>query len=102
MIGIGIAVVVLILAYILYKAFNKSAAASENGVEGNETEAASNGKVNGGIPGEVLAAISMTLYELDNDVHDIESNVLTFKRKQSTYSPWSSKIYGLTQTPNKK
>jgi len=46
------------------------------------------------VPGEVAAAISMAIY-LASELHDEESNVLTIKKVSRTYSPWSSKIYGL-------
>ncbi len=49
-----------------------------------------------------IAAIGMALYQYENDLHDIESTVLTFNRTAKAYSPWSSKIYGLRQLPNKK
>jgi Na+-transporting methylmalonyl-CoA/oxaloacetate decarboxylase gamma subunit len=45
--------------------------------------------------GEVFAAIAAALYEVENDVHDLEDTVLTIHRVARTYSPWSSKIYGL-------
>lgn len=48
------------------------------------------------ITGEEIAAISMALQILLSDVHDEESNVITIKRIERRYSPWSSKIYGLT------
>ncbi len=51
------------------------------------------------ISGEVMAAISMALYEMTNDAHDVENTVLTIERTRRTYSPWSSKIYGLRQMP---
>ncbi len=51
------------------------------------------------VSGEVMAAISMALYELTNDAHDVENTVLTIARTRRTYSPWSSKIYGLRQSP---
>ncbi|MDD3166838.1 MAG: OadG family protein, partial [Bacteroidales bacterium] len=54
------------------------------------------------VPGEVMAAISMALYEMSNDAHDIENTVLTIARTRRSYSPWSSKIYGLREIPNKK
>ncbi|MDD4608831.1 MAG: OadG family transporter subunit [Bacteroidaceae bacterium] len=54
------------------------------------------------IPGEVFAAIATALHEAQNDVHDIESTILTINKVKRSYSPWSSKIYGLRQTPNKK
>lgn len=49
--------------------------------------------------GEIFAAISMALYEISDDNHDIENTVLTIRKVQRRYSPWSSKIYGLRQTP---
>jgi hypothetical protein len=51
------------------------------------------------IPGEVNAAIVMTLYLYQNELHDIENTVLTIKKVSRTYSPWSSKIYGLRRNP---
>jgi hypothetical protein len=55
----------------------------------------------GDISGETLAAISAALYELNEDVHDIERTVLTIQKVKRNYSPWSSKIYGLRDTPTK-
>ena len=54
------------------------------------------------IPGEVIAAISMALHEKQNDIHDIEDTVLTISRVKRSYSPWSSKIYTLRETPHRK
>ncbi len=51
------------------------------------------------LSGEVLAAISAAIYEMDQDVHDIESTILTIDEVKKAYSPWSSKIYGLRQMP---
>lgn len=48
------------------------------------------------MPASEIAAISMALYLFLDDVHDKESNVITIKRIQRRYSPWNSKIYGLT------
>jgi Na+-transporting methylmalonyl-CoA/oxaloacetate decarboxylase gamma subunit len=53
------------------------------------------------ISGEVLAAISTALYELEEDVHDIERTILTIQKVRRTYSPWSSKIYSLREIPKK-
>ena len=52
--------------------------------------------------GEELAAIAMAIYQYQNDLHDIESNVITINKVARAYSPWSSKIYGLRQMPPKK
>ncbi len=53
------------------------------------------------IAGDVSAAISMALHLFFNEMHDEESNVITIKRVRKTYSPWSSKIYGLRVWPRK-
>ncbi|GHT06198.1 hypothetical protein AGMMS49525_14250 [Bacteroidia bacterium] len=52
--------------------------------------------------GEVFAAIAMALYEDSQHPHDEESTVLTIKNTARDYSPWSSKIYMLRETPTKK
>jgi len=53
------------------------------------------------IAGDVSAAISMALFMFFDEMHDEESNVITIKRVRKTYSPWSSKIYGLRVWPRK-
>ena len=54
------------------------------------------------IPGEIIAAISMGLHLHFTEVHDFENTILTIKKVQRPYSPWSSKIYGLREYPHKK
>ncbi|HKB86878.1 MAG TPA: OadG family transporter subunit [Ignavibacteriaceae bacterium] len=54
------------------------------------------------VSGEINAAISAALYLYLEEVHDIESTVLTIKKVQRSYSPWSSKIYGLRGYPGKR
>lgn len=49
--------------------------------------------------GEEIAAIAMALYEHLN-AHDIENTILTINKVKRTYSPWSSKIYGLREVPD--
>ena len=44
--------------------------------------------------GEVNAAISMALYLYLNE-HDEESHMLTIKKVQRSYTPWSSRIYNV-------
>ncbi|MCD8183785.1 MAG: OadG family protein [Bacteroides sp.] len=56
----------------------------------------------GQAPGEVFAAIAMAMHEFQSDVHDVEDTVLTITRVKRSYSPWSSKIYTLRETPHKK
>ena len=49
------------------------------------------------ISGEVNAAIAMALHLYYSEMHDKEDAVLTINKTSRTYSPWSSKIYGLRQ-----
>lgn len=47
------------------------------------------------IEGNVNAAIAMALHLMENEMHDDESNIITIDQIKKTYSPWSSKIYGV-------
>ena len=51
--------------------------------------------------GAVLAAIATALYEVDENVHDLENTVLTIHKVARRYSPWSSKIYGMRDLPRR-
>lgn len=50
--------------------------------------------------GEEIAAIVMALHEHLN-THDKESIILTINKVRKSYSPWSSKIYGLREIPRR-
>jgi len=52
------------------------------------------------ITDETLAAISLALYLYQMELQGMEDAVMTFKNAAKTYSPWSSKIYGLRRSPN--
>jgi Na+-transporting methylmalonyl-CoA/oxaloacetate decarboxylase gamma subunit len=52
---------------------------------------------NGHIEGNVTAAISLALHLYFDEMHDEESNIVTIKQVRKAYSPWSSKIYSVTQ-----
>lgn len=67
---------------------------TEGAVDKPETEEEFN------VSGEVNAAIAMTLYLYSAELHDAENTVLTINKVSRTYSPWSSKIYGLRKSPN--
>lgn len=47
------------------------------------------------IPAQVSAAISAAIYLYLDDIHDKETRIMTIRKVSRTYSPWSSKIYGL-------
>lgn len=62
---------------------------------GKITKTASIGKATEEIPSADVIAIAMALHLFYDEVHDNESNVITIKRIERRYSPWSSKIYGI-------
>lgn len=47
------------------------------------------------LSGEVNAAIAAAIHLYRSELHDFEDTVLTIRKVSRTYSPWSSKIYGL-------
>lgn len=49
--------------------------------------------------GEINAAIAAAIFLYRQEVHDYEDTVLTIKRIDRAYSPWSSKIYSLRKNP---
>ncbi|MDR1981942.1 MAG: lamin tail domain-containing protein [Tannerellaceae bacterium] len=87
----------LILLYLIFKSIgNLSVTLSKRRAQ--KTEGTVGEDV---VSGEVLAAIGTALFELDEDVHDIENTVLTIQKVKRHYSPWNSKIYGLREIPGK-
>jgi hypothetical protein len=48
--------------------------------------------------GEENAAIAAALYLYFSEMHDEEKYVMTIRKVSKTYSPWSSKIYGILNT----
>lgn len=54
-----------------------------------------------GDSGEEIAAIAMALHDHLN-AHDNESTILTINKVRRAYSPWSSKIYNLRETPQRQ
>ena len=51
---------------------------------------------------EIAAAITTALKLYKSNLHDRESEMLTINRIARAYSPWNSKIHGLTQVPEHK
>ena len=95
----------LILLYICFRGIGKLAISlrRKNAMEAKDIKCEEEAKEKklGEAPGEVIAAISMAMHEMQNDVHDVEDTVLTITRVKRTYSPWSSKIYTLRELPKK-
>lgn len=112
-VGIGMAISAmsvvflgLILLYICFKLIGKAAIKlrkrnamiAHNITDKQEAKEKGLGEA----PGEVIAAITMALHEAQGADHDVEETILTISRVKRSYSPWSSKIYTLRETPHKK
>ena len=92
----------LFLLFIIFKQIgNFSIAASKRNAQKAAGASATVAADAGQESGEIFAAIGAALYEMSDDNHDIENTVLTIRKVQKTYSPWSSKIYGLREVPKK-
>lgn len=90
----------LLLLFLIFKQVGKAAiAASKRNAQ--KAGAPVSPESTEQISGEVFAAIATALYEMNDDNHDIENTVLTIRKVRRTYSPWSSKIYGLREVPRK-
>jgi len=50
-------------------------------------------------PEDVIPAIALAIYFYNEQIHDEEATILTIQKVAKTYSPWSSKIYGLRKHP---
>lgn len=54
------------------------------------------------VEADVNAVIAMGLHMYLNELHDEESNIITIRTATKQYSPWSSKIYGIQNQPERK
>jgi sodium pump decarboxylase gamma subunit len=96
--------VVFIALIILYRIFRFTGNIMQRSPRIKKSESGTKEKAkeeNIELSGEVLAAISAALYLYETEQHDKESEIITIQRVSRHYSPWSSKLYGLTQQPNR-
>lgn len=96
-VGIGIVFLSLLLVYLFFRYvltfilnFKLRSFARRKGIDPAEVDTAHTM-----MTGEVNAAIAMAIYSYFNELHDVESGVITIKRVSKNYSPWSSKLYNM-------
>jgi sodium pump decarboxylase gamma subunit len=100
--GFGVVFVVLVLLIFIMKCMGlvftrqqKAAKiAAKGAVAADEQDAMSDQ--------EIAAAIITALKLYKSNLHDHESEIITINRITRAYSPWNSKIHGLTQLPEHK
>jgi len=90
--------VALLLLYFLFKVIGHIMTIDARKAK-KVQEASSPGLAKEKLSGEVNAAIVMALYLYGSEMHDQEDPVITMTKVSRTYSPWSSKIYGLRKSP---
>lgn len=100
--GFGVVFMVLVLLIFIMKSMGfvftrqkKAAKIAEKGVAvADEHDAMSDQ--------EIAAAIITALKLYKSNLHDQESEIITINRITRAYSPWNSKIHGLTLLPEHK
>lgn len=102
--SMGVVFLALLALFTVFKLFGRAMVSRTN-----RKEAASKGmpkvvaKANTtNYTGEEVAAIVLALKMFHEDLHVDESAVITINRVGRMYSPWNSKIHGLTRTPDRK
>ena len=94
LISICLVFVVLVLLVWIMKLFGGTFTRRQAAVQSSATQ--------GQLHEEEIAAITTALKLYKSVLHDRESEVLTILSIKRAYSPWSSKIHGLTQMPFRK
>jgi Na+-transporting methylmalonyl-CoA/oxaloacetate decarboxylase gamma subunit len=98
MIAMSVVFVALIFLYLVFRFIGKLNTAHSRKkalLKQGKVEEAS--KISEDAPGDVYAAIAMALHIYQTQLHDEENTVITMEKVARSYSPWSSKIYGLRQ-----
>ncbi|MFH1194940.1 MAG: OadG family transporter subunit [bacterium] len=98
-IGMAVVFLSLLLLYILFFNITKILNYKVRRTFKKEGKEIPQTKKGAELSGEINAAISIALYLYMSELHDRESAILTINKVARTYSPWSSKIYGMRQFP---
>ncbi len=102
-VGMGIVFFILLMLYLVFsntpviytQEFKQKFRAFFSRKKEPLTEPAQDNAPQEDLSGEVNAAIAAAIHLYRSELHDYENTVLTISKVSRTYSPWSSKIYGL-------
>ncbi|MFW5757140.1 MAG: OadG family protein [Bacteroidota bacterium] len=111
--GMGIVFLVLILLYIVFSSTSKLYTTDFKSLFRKvkdslffrkktmvpEVDTITQTRANNHLSGEESAAIAAAIYLYRTELHDYQNTALTINKVSKTYSPWSSKIYGLRKVP---
>lgn len=99
--GLGMAIIamsivflVLLLIFLMFKQFSASVTRSEKRKASKQTR-----EPEIIMTDELAAAIGMALHLYQKDMTEYENMVLTINKVSRTYSPWNSKLYGISKWP---
>lgn len=103
MLGMGIVFIALLLLYVIFSntpvlftfSFKQRLKNTLRFKKKEEVQVVSQKIKQEELSGEVNAAIAAAIHLYRSELHDFEDTVLTIKKVSRTYSPWSSKIYGI-------
>lgn len=99
---VGLTVLIHLFARFMVKSARKKAAQTRSrGVVAGETQTSIPRGDDCVVNGEIIAAIALAVCLNKAEMHDSESDVLTINKVARVYSPWSSKIHGLTRMPER-
>ena len=101
LISICLVFVVLVLLIGVMKLFGRIFGQEKNRVKSSVSGPARE-VANSQLHEDEIAAVMTALRLYMSALHDRESEVLTIHGIKRAYSPWNSKIHGLTNIPNKK
>lgn len=91
-----------LFAKLMVRSAQKKAAQSKNrGVQVDDMKVSVPAGCESVLNGEIIAAIALAVKLNKDEMHDRESDVITINKVARVYSPWSSKIHGLTPMPER-
>lgn len=97
---VGLFVLIQIFANIMVRSARKKASQSKTkSMVVDDVQITVPVGCDGVVNGEIIAAIALAVKLNRAEIHDHESDVITINKVARVYSPWSSKIHGLTPLP---
>ena len=106
LIGFLVVVLTLVLLIFIIKLFGVVFAANHKQKVAKKSAKGEDAPAEIVLPGmvstEEVAAIAMAIRLAAGEDHDRESEILTIQTIKRAYSPWNSKIHGLTRLPDHK
>lgn len=101
--AMGVVFIALVAIFIVFKVFGMVMVkrANRKSVKHGGEPVAGKLARDGGYSGEEVAAVALALKLYQEDLHVKESTVITINHVGRMYSPWNSKIYGITELPPK-